>query len=131
VCISWTNKGLKNTNPGCVTSQRDQELTVVHVSCCLHNLQSNDTDTSKDFLISAQDTVDWKTDNLIAFFWFINLRAVSNFNVCTHCKYAEGPVVTRRLNSIQPSRATSRVRSLKGQYPAFRESSVFSLSVPW
>ena len=36
------------------------------VSCCLHNLQNNDTDTSKDFLFSPQDTVDWKTDNLIA-----------------------------------------------------------------
>ena len=41
-------------------------FTVVLVSCFLDNLQSNDADTSKDFLVSPQDTVDWKTGNLIA-----------------------------------------------------------------
>jgi hypothetical protein len=56
------------------TYQKDEYLAVVLVSCCLHNLQQNDTSPSKDFLVSAQVTVDWKTVNLIAFILFLNLN---------------------------------------------------------
>jgi hypothetical protein len=54
------------------TSQKDEYLAVVLASYCFHNLQSNDTGPSKDFLDSPQD-VDWNTDSLIAFS-FLNLE---------------------------------------------------------
>jgi hypothetical protein len=100
------------------TSQKDEYLAVVLASYCLHNLQSNDTGPSKNFLVSPQDTVDWNTDNLIAFS-FLNLELspilMSVFTENTRKFTGDNPSLSRlsrRQNSIKCSRARRLVRSL-------------------